>query len=177
MKKLTILLLSIFISFSSYADFQDGWDAYIKGDYKTAFIEWQPLAEQGHASAQGILGLMYANGQGVLKDDKEAVKWVRKAAEQGHASAQYNLGVMYDNGRGVLKDDKEAVKWYRKAAEQGHASAQYNLGVMYINGDGVLKDLSKAKYWTKKSYENPDADADTKEVAEENWNTFELWKY
>ena len=141
MKKLTILLLSIFISFSSYADFQDGLDAYIKGDYKTAFIEWQPLAEQGHASAQGILGLMYANGEG------------------------------------VLKDDKEAVKWYRKAAEQGHAKAQYNLGVMYINGDGVLKDLSKAKYWTKKSYENPDADADTKEVAEENWNTFELWKY
>ena len=141
MKKLTILLLSIFISFSSYADFQDGRDAYIKGDYKTAFIEWQPLAEQGHAKAQ------------------------------------YNLGLMYDNGEGVLKDDKEAVKWYRKAAEQGHAKAQYNLGVMYINGDGVLKDLSKAKYWTKKSYENPDADADTKEIAEENWNTFELWKY
>jgi len=84
---------------------------------------------------------------------------------------------MYDNGGGVLKDDKEAVKWYRKAAEKGNASAQYNLGGMYVYGEGVLKDLSKAKYWIKKAYENPDASAETVEMAEDNWNTFELWKY
>jgi len=41
----------------------------------------------------------------------------------------------------------------------------------------VLKDLSKAKYWIKKVYENPEASASTKELAEENWNAFELWKY
>ena len=59
---------------------------------------------------------MYDTGKGVLKDDKEAVKWYRKAAEQGDAKAQNNLGVKYGNGLGVLKDYKEAVKWYRKAA-------------------------------------------------------------
>ena len=44
---------------------------------------------------------MYAKGKGVLEDDREAVKWTRKAAEQGGASAQNNLGVMCQNGEGV----------------------------------------------------------------------------
>ncbi len=45
--------------------------------------------------AQYNLGICYANGQGVTKDEAEAVKWYRKAAEQNHAMAQYNLGVCY----------------------------------------------------------------------------------
>jgi hypothetical protein len=153
MKKLTILLFSILISFNSYANFQDGWNAYEKGDYKTAFNEWKPLAEQGDALAQHNLGVMYSNGSGVLKDNKEAVKWYRKAAEQGDASAQYNLGWMYDNGKGVLKDYKKAHKWYTKAAEQGDADAQYNLGWMYDNGEGVLKDYKEAHKWYTKAAE------------------------
>jgi TPR repeat protein len=35
---------------------------------------------------------MYANGKGVLKDDKQAASWYQKAAEQENAGAQYNLG-------------------------------------------------------------------------------------
>jgi len=179
--KLKTLLLTVLLSTSligtTYADFNDGWVASQKGDYKTAFKEWKPLAEQGNADAQHNLGWLYNTGKGVLKDYKEAVKWYRKAAEQGNASAQYNLGVMYDNGEGVLKDYKEAVKWYRKAAEQGKASAQYNLGTKYANGDGVLKDLSKAKHWIKKAYDNPDAKTSTVKLSEEGWNKLELWKY
>ena len=90
---------------------------------------------------------MYANGEGILQDDKEAVKWFRKAAEQGDASAQYNLGVMYNNGRGIPQDYEEAIKWYRKAAEQGYASAQFNLGVTYGNGEGVVQDYVTAHMW------------------------------
>ena len=134
-------------------------------------------AKQGDADAQLNLGVMYANGKGVLKDDKQATKWYQKAADQGNASAQYNLGVRYENGKGVLKDDKQAVKWYQKAADQGNASAQYNLGAMYADSTVVLKDLSKAKYWIKKAYENPDASASALELAEKAWNQLELWKY
>ena len=90
---------------------------------------------------------MYAKGEGVLKDDAEAVRWFRLAAEQGDASAQFNLGVMYAKGEGVLKDDAEAVRWYRLAAEQGDASAQFNLGVMHADGRGVLKDSVLAHMW------------------------------
>ena len=44
-------------------------------------------AEQGDAKAQFSLGFMYANGQGVPKDDAEAMKWYRLAADQGYAAA------------------------------------------------------------------------------------------
>ena len=97
-------------------------------------------AEQGDATAQFNLGIMYANGRGVLKDDAEAVEWYRLAAEQGYADAQFNLGGMYANGEGVPKDDAEALRWYRLAADQGQAAAQYNLGVRYAFGQGALKD-------------------------------------
>ena len=104
-------------------------------------------AEQGDASDQTNLGFMYADGEGVPKDDAKALKWYRLAAEQGYASAQTNLGFMYADGRGVPKDDAKAVKWYRLAAEQGHAQAQYNLGFMYADGRGVLKDRILAHIW------------------------------
>ena len=111
---LTTTVLLFGISGSGVADFNDGYDAYQKGDYKTAFNEFKPLAEQGDASAQYNLGVMYDNGKGVLKDYKEAVKWYRKAAEQGLASAQGNLGAMYANGHGVLKDLSKAKHWIKK---------------------------------------------------------------
>ena len=44
---------------------------------------------------------MYAKGECVPKDIREAVKWFTKAAEQGYANAQFNLGVAYHNGNGV----------------------------------------------------------------------------
>ena len=71
---------------------------------------------------------MYANGEGVAKDDREAVKWYRKAAVLGNANAQFCLGNRYKTGRGVTQDDSEAKKWFRKAADQGHSDAQSQLG-------------------------------------------------
>jgi len=101
-------------------------------------------AEQGDASAQYNLGVMYAKGQGVALDYKVAAKWYTKAAEQGHTKAQYDLGLTYDIGRGVAQDYKVAVKWYTKAAEQGYARAQYKLGVRYAIGHGVAQDYVMA---------------------------------
>ena len=111
------------------------------------FDELRKAANQGFAVAQYNLGVRYDDGEGVPKDDAEAVKWYRKAAEQGDAGAQCNLGIMYQFGDGVPKDDVEAVKWYRKAADQGYAQAQYNLGVMYGKGEGVPKDDVEAYVW------------------------------
>ena len=76
----------------------------------------------------------WMKGEGVTKDDVEAVKWYRKAAEQGNALAQANLGILFETGRGVPKDDVEAAVWYRKAAEQGNTFAQANLRVLLESG-------------------------------------------
>ena len=126
---------------------------------KTEFEKTKALAEKGDADAQYNLGWMYADGEGVPEDDKEAVKWYRKAAEQGHADAQYSLGLMYADGKGVPQDDKEAAKWYRKAAEQGYATAQYNLGNMYYKGSGVLEDDVTACAWYNIAAANGNATA------------------
>ena len=145
--KSVIAAVTLLLSVNVAADFDEGVAAYSAGDYETAFNEFKPLAEQGDATAQFGLGFMYAEGEGVLQDEKEAVKWYTKAAEQGSANAQFNLGVMYARGEGVLQDDKEAVKWYTKAAEQGYADAQNNLGAMYAIGEGVLQDNVYAHMW------------------------------
>ena len=139
-RTLLTAILTLWLATSALADFNEGFAAYQRDDYATAFEEWLPIAEQGHAAAQKYLGTMYEFGQGVSQDYAEAVKWYRLAAEQGIAFAQYNLGGMYRKGRGVPQDNAEAVKWWRLVAEQGHDDAQYNLGGMYLNGKGVPQD-------------------------------------
>jgi uncharacterized protein len=68
-----------------FSDFQDGFDALKREDYKESFGLLKPLAEQGIAEAQYNLGVMYKNGQGVSQDYKEAIKWYRISAERGNA--------------------------------------------------------------------------------------------
>ncbi|HIB53941.1 MAG TPA: sel1 repeat family protein, partial [Nitrospirales bacterium] len=55
--------------------------------YATALSEWRPLAEQGDAEAQVMLGWMYATGKGVRQDNVYAHMWVNIAASQGHEDA------------------------------------------------------------------------------------------
>ena len=129
------------------ADYDKGLKAYQSGDYTTALAEFLPLAEQGGAASQFYLGRMYANGEGVLENDKTALIWYLLAADQGDYYSQYNLGTMYESGNGVLKNYYTAVKWYTLAAEQGFAHAQYNLGTMYSNGSGVPESDKTAVKW------------------------------
>ena len=81
-------------------------------------------AEQGDADAQCQLGYMYVNGEGVLENEAEAVKWFRKAAEQGHSQSQCSLGVMYQYGRGVPQSDIEAYVWFSVSTTNGYEDAE-----------------------------------------------------
>jgi len=125
--KLKTLLLVLLLSTSfigiSYADYQDGLDAYGKGDYKTAIKEWKPLAKKGSATAQFNLSNMYSSGRGILRDDIKAEKWMRKAAEQGDAHSQFLLGWMYEDNSFILRDLSEAKYWINKAYENPNADA------------------------------------------------------
>jgi uncharacterized protein len=145
---LTVSLMLVAIGGAAFAGpLEDAVAAYRRGDYATALGLWHPLAEQGDADAQFHLGVMYESGQGVLRNDVEAIKWYRKAAEQGDAVAQFNLGIMYSKGEGVPQNDGEAAHWYRLAADQGLAGAQFNLGMMHADGKGVPQDYVQAYMW------------------------------
>jgi len=100
------------------------------GSYGQDFEETKLLAEKGQVLAQFNLGNMYVNGDGVPKNDVEAVRWFRLAAEQGDADAQYNLGLMYANGEGVPENDVEAYVWFSVAAAQGHEIARSNRDIV-----------------------------------------------
>src|SRR6266498_3484395 len=121
--------------------------------------EVKAKADAGDAESEVELGLRYTNGEGVAKDQVEAVKWYRKAAEQNYADAQNDLGASFYNGEGVAKDQVEAVKWFRKAAEQNLAKAQYNLSVCYENSEGVAKDYVEAYKWLLLAARQGDEDA------------------
>ncbi len=90
--------------------------AHQEARYAAAAHLARPLAEHGDARAQFLLGLMYANGQGVPQDPGEAAKWYRLAADQGEADAQNQLAWLYATGDGVTRDDVAAHMWFNLAA-------------------------------------------------------------
>ncbi len=96
-------------------------------DYELAFTKFKGLADSGDAEAQFNLGVMYAEGKGVIKNDAEAVRWFKKSADQGLAQAQYNIGYMYYKGKGVTKNKDYAKYWLKKAATSGFTTAQETL--------------------------------------------------
>ncbi len=99
----------------SQPGFQDGLLAYHRGDHAIAMEIWRPLAERGEASAQYMVGYLYAQGEGVASNSGTAAKWYHKAADQGDPDAQLNLGLMYVNGVGVKKSYVTAYKWFALA--------------------------------------------------------------
>jgi len=93
-----------------------GTAAFNRGDYNTAARLLLPQAERGDARAQGMIGFMYATGQGLPQAYDAASYWYRLAAEQGDPTSQYLLGLAYDKGQGVPQDDVAAYKWLNLAA-------------------------------------------------------------
>ena len=91
-------------------------------NYEAAAKWFRLAAEQGEALAERYLGYMYANGQGVARDDREAVKWYGRAAEQGDADAQAGLAAMYSAARGTSQNYVQAHKWFSVAASRYPAS-------------------------------------------------------
>ena len=141
------------------ADYESGYAAYWRGDYRSAYREWRPLAEQGDAQAQYNLGMMYESGKGVAGDSAEAVKWYRRAAERGYLEAQLRLGVMYGNGEESRRRcaGSEVVSVCRQAGERLGAAQGWVDVTMPAR---VLSQTTfEAAYWFRLAAEQGDAEA------------------
>jgi TPR repeat protein len=68
--------------------------AYERKDFATAVSLWRPLANQGNAEAETLLGAMYWSGEGVARDHREAARLYLSAAQKGYARAQNDIGFM-----------------------------------------------------------------------------------
>src|SRR5207302_5142378 len=98
------------------------------------------------------LGVLYANGNGVVKDMSKAAELYQKAADHGNASAQSALAYLCYNGHGMMAPDaSKAAELAQKAADKGIPDAQALLGYLYSKGKGVPKNVYKAADLLKKA--------------------------
>jgi len=96
------------------------------------------LAGRGDAEAQWQIGVRYHNGEGVPRDDVQAMQWFLRAAEQGHATAQATLGAYYWAGRGVPQDLSKAYFWSALALAQGDENSKSRL-------EGLASQMTQAQ--------------------------------
>ena len=118
-----------------------------RDNYNVAFKCFNVAAKSGYSDAQFFVGMMLHTGDGVARNDGEALKWLRLAAAQGNASAEAYIGGMYVNGEGVEKNASEGVKWILRAAARGLDVAEATAGEAYETGNGVSQDTKEAERW------------------------------
>jgi uncharacterized protein len=113
--------------------FDEGIEAFQRGDVRVAFKVWKQLAAGGDKNAMFNVGYMYHQGLGVATNVDAAAEWYQKAAQGGHPAAANNLAVMYSTGRGyiIAQYDDLAMHWYTASSEGGNVNAKFNLAVRY----------------------------------------------
>lgn len=141
-----------------------GITSYRSGDKTTAVEALSFAAKNGSAGAQWKLGNMYAEGDGVEKNDYTAFKLfsdvAAHAADDGQGrrdqptpfvtNAWAKLGAFFRKGipnSDVTADPSRAREYFWRAAYFGDADAQLNLAAMFYNGEGGDRDLIQAAKW------------------------------
>ncbi len=136
-----------------------GWRAFHHDDDAGALQAWQPLAEEGDADAQYLVGLLHDEGRGPAFDPRLAASWYAKAAAQGHPAALNNLGLLFHAGAGVPCSPEFAAALYMRAAEQGLPSALNNLAVLYLQGEVVPQSRDTARGLLRRAAKGGDVHA------------------
>ena len=120
-------------------------------------------AERGNARAQFDLGLMYANGNGVAKNEELALMWFTRASENNFAKVLTVKKVLNTRVHAPkvvnTKRTSQKFSFAKKAAKRGNVRAQFDLAMMYRNGEGVSKDELLAFNYFHKAARNDSVEA------------------
>ncbi|MFD2181168.1 tetratricopeptide repeat protein [Rhodoplanes azumiensis] len=114
-----------------------------------AAAAFRRAADKGSSAAMVELGLLYATGTGVAKNDEQARKLFEKAAEAGNPRGVTNLAAL-SGGAGVGAgaagaDPARQRALLAKAADAGNPEAQYQLGLLLAAGQGGAPDAAGAR--------------------------------
>lgn len=150
MKKISLFLAALTVSFPAFAGFVEGEQAFNEQRYSQAFNEFLPLANEGDFRSQYYVAYLYINGYGVAQSPKEGLKYLQQAVDQNYDMAQALMAYLYDEGKIVPEDKKKAVELYQQAALQNNISANLNLGVMYYKGESVPRNYQTALEYFQK---------------------------
>ncbi|MBV8746827.1 MAG: sel1 repeat family protein [Xanthobacteraceae bacterium] len=110
-----------------------------------AISAYRKAASKGSTSAMVELGVMFATGSGVAKDEEQARKLFDRAAQAGNPRGVTNLAALSAGGATASDDPVRARALLVKAAEANSAEAQYQLGLMMADGVGGPKDETAAR--------------------------------
>jgi len=130
--------LFIFIMFPTivFGEIENARDLMEKGEFKQAMKELLPAARSGNADAEELIGIMYAMGLGVERDDVRAFEWYLRSSMKGHPGAQSGVGWYYEIGRGLPAPDLvRAYTWYVLSAIGGDPDAA-------ISQEEVIKKMT-----------------------------------
>lgn len=104
---------------------------------------WRKAADKGSTSAMVELGVAYATGAGVAKDESAAAKLFERAAQGGNPRGVSNLTAL--TGRGAAPADAARSRALLAKAAETNAEAQFQLGLMLQDGVGGPKDDAGAR--------------------------------
>ncbi|WP_192913758.1 tetratricopeptide repeat protein [Roseibium sediminis] len=123
----------------AHAEIEKARDLMEEGQFGEAMKELWPAARSGNADAEELIGVMYAMGLGVERDDERAFDWYLRSAMKGHPGAQSGVGWYYEIGRGMPAPDlTRAYMWYTLSAIGGDPDAAISL-------EEVVKKMTKAE--------------------------------
>ncbi|MEM5583970.1 tetratricopeptide repeat protein [Roseibium sp. AS2] len=124
------------------AEIEQARDLMEANRYEEAMKELWPAARSGNADAEELIGVMYAMGLGVERDDRRAFEWYLRSAMKGHPGAQSGVGWYYEVGRGLPAPDLvRAYMWYTLSAIGGDPDAAISLEevVKKMTGEEIEK--------------------------------------
>ncbi len=104
---------------------------------------WRKAADKGSTSAMVELGVAYATGAGVAKDEAAAAKLFERAAQGGNPRGVSNLAAL--SGKGAAPADAARSRALLAKAAETNAEAQFQLGLMLQDGVGGPKDDAGAR--------------------------------
>jgi TPR repeat protein len=147
---------------SSCGNLRSAFVARQAGGIEAALKSLEELARKGDVRAAWELGRMYAEGDGVKRNDQRAFEYFSGLAdshadeETGTARALFIANAFVELGRYYLMgipayikpDAVHAYEMFNYAATYfGDPDAQYHLGRMYLDGQGVGKNTKQAVRW------------------------------
>jgi uncharacterized protein len=145
---------------SRRALFQLGRAYAANGQLAEAISAYRKAIDKGSSAAMVELGILYAAGSGIDKDEAQARKLFERAAEAGNPRGVTRLTALSNGGSGGPPADPVAARaMLAKAAEANSAEAQYQLGVMYAEGTGGPKDDVAARAMFEKAAAQGHAEA------------------
>jgi TPR repeat protein len=143
---------------------QSALESYRSGNSASSIEALKYAAAGGESLAQWKLGKMYADGDGVPRDDYRAYQYFQEIVDRYDednsnwreksvvASAYVAVGVFELNGipgSRLRPDPEEAMRMFLYAATHfSDSNAQYNLARLYMDGAaGLAKDSRQAARW------------------------------